>query len=46
MILQSLAIAHGNKSKAAELLHLKRTTFVEKMKRLDLIEDDDPNLAG
>ena len=23
MILQSLAIAHGNKSKAAELLHLE-----------------------
>ena len=41
MILQSLAIARGNKSKAAELLRLKRTTFVEKMKRLDLIDEED-----
>jgi len=46
MILQSLAIARGNKSKAAELLHLKRTTFVEKMKRLELLEEDEAVLGA
>src|SRR5204863_4328118 len=45
MILQSLAIAHGNKSKAAELLRLKRTTFVEQMKRLELIVQDEVPLS-
>ncbi len=35
-MLQSLAITRGNKKRAAELLGLKRTTFLEKMKRLEL----------
>jgi len=35
-MLQSLAITQGNKKRAADLLGLKRTTFLEKMKRLDL----------
>ncbi len=39
LMLQSLAITRGNKKRAADLLGLKRTTFLEKMKRLDL---DDP----
>lgn len=40
LMLQSLAITRGNKKRAAELLGLKRTTFLEKMKRLDLLEDE------
>jgi len=36
LMLQSLQITRGNKKRAAELLGLKRTTFLEKMKRLDL----------
>ena len=36
LMLQSLAITRGNKKRAAGLLGLKRTTFLEKMKRLDL----------
>ncbi|HJU83521.1 MAG TPA: helix-turn-helix domain-containing protein, partial [Holophagaceae bacterium] len=39
LMLQSLAVTRGNKKRAAELLGLKRTTFLEKMKRLDLEED-------
>ncbi len=34
LILQSLEITGGNKARAAELLELKRTTFVEKLKRI------------
>jgi DNA-binding NtrC family response regulator len=34
LILQSLRITKGNKKKAASLLHLKRTTFVEKLRRM------------
>ena len=34
LILQSLQIARGNKKRAASLLHLKRTTFVEKLRRM------------
>lgn len=34
LILQSLEIAGGNKARAAALLDLKRTTFVEKLKRI------------
>ena len=41
LILQSLSVTRGNKKRAAELLGLKRTTFLEKMKRLE-IQDDDP----
>ncbi|WP_306590847.1 sigma-54-dependent Fis family transcriptional regulator [Geothrix sp. 21YS21S-4] len=40
LMLQSLAITRGNKKRAADLLGLKRTTFLEKMKRLDLEEGD------
>ena len=35
LILQSLQVTGGNKKRAASLLNLKRTTFVEKLKRLD-----------
>ena len=34
LILQALERSGGNKSNAAKLLGLKRTTFVEKMRRL------------
>ena len=34
LILQSLEITNGNKARAAQLLELKRTTFVEKLKRI------------
>jgi DNA-binding NtrC family response regulator len=37
LILQSLRLAEGNKARAAELLELKRTTFLEKLRKL---EDD------
>jgi len=36
IIIQSLRMAQGNKAMAARLLKLKRTTFVEKMRRLNL----------
>jgi len=36
LMLQSLQVTRGNKKRAAELLGLKRTTFLEKMKRLEL----------
>jgi len=36
LMLQNLQITRGNKKRAAELLGLKRTTFLEKMKRLEL----------
>ena len=36
LILQSLAVAGGNKKRAASLLHLKRTTFVEKLRRMGM----------
>jgi DNA-binding NtrC family response regulator len=35
LILQSLRLADGNKARAAELLELKRTTFLEKLRRLE-----------
>ena len=34
LILKSLEIASGNKKQAADLLGLKRTTLIEKLKRL------------
>jgi two-component system response regulator AtoC len=36
LILQSLQVARGNKKRAASLLHLKRTTFVEKLRRMGM----------
>ena len=45
LMLQSLQITRGNKKRAAELLGLKRTTFLEKMKRLDL-EDTESSTNG
>jgi two-component system, NtrC family, response regulator AtoC len=36
LILQSLEASKGNKKKAASLLNLKRTTFVEKLKRVGI----------
>jgi DNA-binding NtrC family response regulator len=40
LMLQSLAITRGNKKRAADLLGLKRTTFLEKMKRLDMEDSE------
>jgi len=40
LILQSLSVTRGNKKRAAELLGLKRTTFLEKMKRLDIQDEE------
>ncbi len=40
LILQSLEAAKGNKKKAASLLHLKRTTFVEKLRRMGMETSD------
>ncbi|HWS86841.1 MAG TPA: sigma-54 dependent transcriptional regulator [Pyrinomonadaceae bacterium] len=45
LLLQSLAKAGGNKMRAAQLLGMKRTTFVEKLKRLGIEwgkDADDP----
>jgi DNA-binding NtrC family response regulator len=36
LLLQSLIKADGNKMRAAKLLNMKRTTFVEKLKRLQI----------
>jgi DNA-binding NtrC family response regulator len=41
LILQSLHVARGNKKRAASLLHLKRTTFVEKLRRMGMESDLD-----
>jgi two-component system response regulator AtoC len=41
LILQSLQAAGGNKKKAATLLHLKRTTFVEKLRRMGVASESD-----
>lgn len=40
LIMQSLEAAGGNKKKAATLLQLKRTTFVEKLRRIGIDSDD------
>jgi two-component system response regulator AtoC len=39
LILQSLQVTRGNKKRAASLLRLKRTTFVEKLKRMGALQD-------
>jgi DNA-binding NtrC family response regulator len=44
LLLQSLAKTGGNKMRAARLLNMKRTTFVEKLKRLQI--DTGPEEAG
>jgi len=44
LILQSLQASGGNKKKAASLLHLKRTTFVEKLRRMG-VEDSDEDFV-
>jgi DNA-binding NtrC family response regulator len=36
LLLQSLAKSGGNKMRAAQMLGMKRTTFVEKLKRLGI----------
>ncbi len=36
LLLQALQLAGGNKSRAANLLNLRRTTFLEKLKRLQI----------
>lgn len=40
LLLQSLNKANGNKMRAAKLLNMKRTTFVEKLKRLQINTDE------
>ncbi|MDR1726886.1 MAG: sigma-54 dependent transcriptional regulator [Acidobacteriota bacterium] len=46
LILQSLEVARGNKKKAATLLQLKRTTFVEKLRRMGMDAPDAGADAG
>jgi DNA-binding NtrC family response regulator len=46
LLLQSLAKAGGNKLRAAQLLNMKRTTFVEKLKRLQLDAEKEATDAG
>jgi len=42
LILQSLKVTNGNKKKAASLLNLKRTTLVEKLRRMGMeLESED-----
>ena len=43
LILQSLQRTGGNKGRAAQLLNLKRTTLVEKLKRLGELDSSAPN---
>ena len=44
VIRQALTQSAGNKSKAARLLNMRRTTFIEKLKRLSLsdVDEEDP----
>ena len=35
LILRTLELTNGNKNKAAQMLRLKRTTLIEKLKRFD-----------
>ncbi len=42
LILKSLRVTGGNKKKAASLLQLKRTTFVEKLKRMGMDTEHEP----
>jgi DNA-binding NtrC family response regulator len=45
LLLQSLSKAGGNKMRAARMLGMKRTTFVEKLKRLGIEWEKDSNDA-
>jgi DNA-binding NtrC family response regulator len=48
-LLQALSYTRGNKKRAAEMLGLKRTTLLEKLKRLEIQDEDDgaaPQEAG
>jgi transcriptional regulator with PAS, ATPase and Fis domain len=40
LIRQSLELAKGNRTQAAELLGLKRTTLIEKLKRLNMMTEE------
>jgi len=42
-LLQALSITRGNKKRAAELLNLKRTTLLEKIKRLGIQDEEVPD---
>ncbi len=46
LILRSLEATGGNKKRAASLLRLKRTTFVEKLKRMGVESGDAESDAG
>ena len=46
LLLQTLNKTGGNKMQAAKLLNMKRTTLVEKIKRLNIEEGDDENDAN
>ena len=35
LILRTLELTNGNKNKAAQMLRLKRTTLIEKLKRFE-----------
>src|SRR5207237_1075088 len=44
LLLQTLEKTGGNKMQAAKLLNMKRTTLVEKIKRLQIeVDDDEPS---
>jgi DNA-binding NtrC family response regulator len=43
LLLQTLDKTGGNKMQAAKLLNMKRTTLVEKIKRLNIEEENDDN---
>jgi DNA-binding NtrC family response regulator len=46
LIVQSLKKSGGNKKQAAKLLHLKRTTLIEKLKRLNMLDPLDFPATG
>ncbi|HVN78286.1 MAG TPA: sigma-54 dependent transcriptional regulator [Terriglobia bacterium] len=45
LIMQSLRKSGGNKKQAAKLLNLKRTTLIEKLKRLNLMDKTDQEVS-
>jgi len=46
LIMQSLKKSGGNKKQAAKLLHMKRTTLIEKLKRLNMLHPLDLPATG